>query len=113
MATKKTNPFDKFTNVGTSKVFIKSLDYEIEYRPLTMAEDDAFNLRLLKGATQTNKQMNMEEASEIKYEKLALMLVDPVVTVEQLKGLQNAGKVIVEILKEIEPEDDLIDNEGN
>jgi len=111
---KKDNPFSKFTGVPSQTAFIKSLGAEVTFRKLTMIEDDAFNLRLLKGSTQENPHMNMEEATEIKYEKIALLLIEPKITVKELKTLDSdAGKVIIEILKVIEPKSDVVDDEGN
>jgi len=110
---KKDNPFAQFTGAIEKTVHIDSLNADITYRPLTMAEDDAFNLRLLKGSTQANPEMNMEEATKIKYEKIALMLINPKVTVKELKELHGASKVIVEILQKIEPSNEIVDKEGN
>ena len=107
------NPFDKFMKHDEHKAYIKSLDYEITYRKLTMAEDDAFNIRLLEGVSKENQNLNVKQGSEIKYEKISTMLIDPMVTVDQLKSMDaDAGKVIIEILKVIE-KDDMIDDEGN
>jgi len=112
---KKDNPFSKYVGTPTQTAHIKTLDYTITYRKLTMAEDDAFNLRLIEGSTQENPHMNMEAASDIKYEKLAVMLIDPKVTVKELKEMDSdAGEAMVEILKIIEPKSDkVVDDEGN
>ena len=112
----KENPFYSHTVLVKRTAFIKNLGEEgseITFRSLTEAEDTAFNLRLLKGSTQENPHMNMEEASEIKYEKIAMCLIEPKVTVKDLRGLYDSGKLIAEILKAIEPKNDVVDAEGN
>ncbi len=110
---KKDNPFAIYANNIENEVFIDGLGTTIKYRPLTMAEEDAFSLRLLKGSTQDNPQMNMEEATEIKYEKIAAMLIEPKITIKELKELHGASKLIVEILQKIEPSNDVTDDGGN
>ena len=111
---KKDNPFLQFVGHIEKTVHIDGLNADIVYRPLTMAEEDGFNLRLLKGSTQEKPQMNMEEANEIKYEKIATMLIEPKITVKELKALNNgASSVIVEILQKLEPKNDATDEEGN
>ena len=107
------NPFAKFQEHPTKKAYIKSLDYEITYRKLTMEEDDAFNLRLLEGMSKDNQELNVKAGSEIKYEKIAKILIDPKVTVKQLKSMDSdVSKVIVEILNIVE-KGDMLDEEGN
>lgn len=113
MAKPTANPFAKFLEHKEYKAYIKSLDYEITYRKLLQSEDDAFNLRLLKGMTKDNQTLNIEAGSDIKYEKVSMLLLDPVVTVKQLKSMtSDAGDVIVEILQVIEKSDKL-DEMGN
>ena len=97
MAT-KTNPFAKFA-VGEKKAHIKSLDAEITYRPLTMVEADTFNSRLIKDYDDEGKvSFDYDEATEIKYEKVALCLIEPKMTVEDLKALGGGAlEAITEI----------------
>ena len=112
--TKKTNnPFAKFQGTPEHKAYIESIDYEITYRKLTMAEDDAFNIRLLEGSTKDSQELNVKAGVEIKYEKLSTMLIDPKVTVDDLKAMDSGvGAVIIDILTVIE-KGDMIDQEGN
>ncbi len=112
-AKKVINPFAKFNVAGTRKAYIKSLDYEIEYRPLTMEDDDEYSLRLVVENADGSRSMNYEEATDIKYEKVSKVLVDPPMTVEQLRVLSSdADAVMVEILKLIEPKVP-VDDQGN
>jgi len=73
----KNNPFAKLMATATKKEFIKSLDAEIEYRGLTMEEDDAFNIRLIEGSSLEDPKLNPEQAAMIKFEKIAIQLVSP------------------------------------
>lgn len=107
------NPFAKFMEHKEHKAYIKSLDYEITFRKLLQHEDDEFNLRLLKGMTKDNQTMNIEEGTAIKYEKVSKCLLDPMVTVKQLKEMDaDVGKVLIEIIQAIE-QNDMTDDEGN
>ena len=112
----KNNPFDKFVT-ETKTAHIDSLDYDITYRELTMAESDAFNKRLIKGYDKENgAEFDMNEATQVGYEKIELCLIDPKMTAEDLKKLgTSATKAINEILKVIEGgADDMVDKEtGN
>lgn len=90
MATaKKTynDAFAKFTNSNNQTVFIPALDGEVVFRALTMEESDGFNERLIDGYDDNGKaQFNYSEANLIKYEKAALCLIEPKVTIEELKA---------------------------
>jgi hypothetical protein len=84
------NAFAKFANHEIKVATIKALDNaEIQYRELTMSEVDMFSKRLIKSYGEDNKtpEIDFDEASEIKYEKASLILVEPKMTVEQLKAL--------------------------
>lgn len=113
-ATQTPNPFDKFSRkdaegkVKTYTADIKSLGAEITYRKLSMTEDDAFTARILK-----NKDASIEVVNEIKYEKIAKMLIDPKVTVKQLKDFEtDVDEVIIEILNVV-GKSKMVDEEGN
>ncbi len=111
------NPFDIFTKKTIKKAKIKALgNVEVKYRDLTMAEADAFSKRLVKdyGIDGSTPSIDFDEANEIKYEKAALILVEPKVTVEYLKSLPSAAmKAVAEINALIENEDVGLDDEGN
>lgn len=110
---KQDNPFHKYAPTGTHKAFIKSLNYEIEFRKLTMAEDDEYNLAMMKGVNREDQTINVEAASEIKYQKIAKQLIDPKVTVKDLKSMEIEGsEAIVEVLQAIEGKK-RVDDKGN
>ena len=114
MAKKTTNPFAKFSAAATKKVFIDTLDYEITYRPLTVQEDDDFNLRLLGDGDPEKDGIDFVEANVVKYERLAKILVDPAMTVEELKQLSSdANEVLIEITNKTSKLPGNVDTEGN
>lgn len=109
------NPFDAYA-VENKTVHIEALNADITLRELTIAEADAFNKRLLKGYTGKGEpEINMEEATKINYEKVALAMVEPKMSVEQLQALpSSASKAIQEIVKHIDGREDIEDEEeGN
>ena len=109
--------FAKFANHEVKTAFIKALDAEIQYRELTMQENDEFTKRLIKdfGTDGKNAEIDFEEANEIKYEKVSVMLVEPKMTVEDLKALPaSAIEAINEINALGEPLDEkTVDAKGN
>ena len=113
----KRNPFDNFI-AENKKAYIKSLDYEITYRELTMAEADALNKRLLKNYDKdTGAEFDMSEATKIAYEKLETCLIDPKMTAEELQALgSSATSAINEIVRLIDGAvtlEENVDTEGN
>ena len=111
------DPFGIFL-VEEKKAVIEALgEYEITYRDLTMKESDDFSKRLVKGYGADGKtpELDFDEASKIKYEKIALILIDPKKTVEELEGMgAKAILAINEINALIEPElDDEDEPKGN
>jgi hypothetical protein len=113
---KKTNPFLKF-KPAPQKAIIKALDdYEITYRQLTLGELDDLNASLIPGGAAKAGQepeIDISAASDLKYKKVAMALIDPKVTVEELKGLSEDGEAVIEeILSLITPENELVDEEG-
>lgn len=114
MATTK-NPFAIY-QVATKKAVIKALNgAEIEYRELTMDEEDNFQASVVKGLDENGKpQLDMDRFREVKYEKVAAGLVNPVMTVKELKALsKSAGAAIAEILKLVSVNDEVEEDEGN
>ena len=113
---KPINPFEKFT-IKPETAFIKALDSEVTYRKLTMAESDAFNARLVKEYdAEGMPEFNYDEATAIKYEKCSLVLIDPPMTVDELKGLD--GEVIaaiaeINMLASGNDGDESVDEKGN
>ena len=109
----RTNPFLSFV-VEEKKAVLESLDeYEITYRDLTKAEADGFTKRLIKGYGKDGKspEIDYDASFLIAVEKIALTMIDPKVTVDELNSFENAKvtALIAEYGKLLEPEDD----EGN
>jgi len=109
-----TNPFTQFIT-GKQTANIKALnDAEITYRELTLAESDVFAKRMIKDELDADgkPQFDMDEATEVKYEKVSAMLIEPEMSVEELKALpSSAQSAIEEILNLLN--DDETDEEGN
>jgi len=115
------DPFAAFGNL-TYKANIKALNGgEIEYRKLTSSEADYFQAQAMKSvvfgehgeAEPKLDQASLENAANIKYEKLALVLVTPVKTVDELKGLSTdiINELVEVLLNEADAE--VVDDEGN
>ena len=87
----------------------------IKYRELTMVESDDFTKRLVKGYDADGKpELDMEGLTEVKYEKAALCLIDPAVTIDLLKSFDSSfGDVLTEINGLIDGKKDEVDEEGN
>ena len=108
------NPFDIFI-AAEKTVLIKGLDAEITFRELTMAEADGFNKRLLKDYNgKGDPTIDLAEATKINYEKIAMSLIKPKISVEELEALGvTATKTIAEIVKVIDGRGDDVDDKGN
>jgi hypothetical protein len=110
------NAFAKFANHEVKTAKIKALDgAEIKYRELTMAETDAFTARIVKKYATDNAdaEIDFNAAAEIKYEKVALMLIEPKMTVEELKALPASATAAITEINSLVEDDDMVDNEGN
>ena len=104
MAKKYANAFDMFNATETKTAIIKSLgDTEVEYRELTMAESDAFSKRLIKdyGTDGSAPVIDYNEATELKYEKASKILINPKMTVAQLKALPASAMEAINEITEI------------
>ncbi len=103
------DPFGIFA-IEEKKAVIEALDgYEITYRDLTMKENDEFTKRFVKGYGADGKtpEIDFDEATKIKYEKAALVLIDPVKTVKELEGMgAHALKAINEINALVAPDEE-------
>jgi len=108
--------FAKFST-GVKVAKIKALDNaEIQYRELTMLESDEFINRFIKEVNEDGSpKFDIEEAMQVKYEKVALILIEPKMTVEDLRALPaSASDAINEIIALVDiSEADLSDEEGN
>jgi len=112
----KNNPFLAFMGVEKKTAKIEALGgAEITYRDLTLAETDGFTKKMIKGIGQDGKpEIDFNVASEIKYEKVSKALLEPKMTVEELKSMHGskAADAINEIIELIEPMPDE-EEEGN
>lgn len=110
-----TNPFAIY-QVATKTAIIEALNgAEIEYRELTMEEEDRFQASVVKGIDENGKpQLDMDRFREVKYEKVAAGLINPAMTVDELKALsKGAGAAISEILKLVSVNEEAEEDEGN
>ena len=111
------NAFAKFENHEVKTATIKALGADIQYRELTMAEVDTFSKRLIKGYGSDNKtpEIDFDEANEIKYEKVATILIDPKMTVKQLKALPASAVEAINEINALVDGDDIegVDEKGN
>ena len=109
------NPFEQLKTKKTKKAKIKALGgAEIEYRELTLGEEDVILESTLKGYDKDGKPItDIKGAMEVKFKKASYMLVNPKMTVNELKALNGsqARDAIQEIISLVE--DDGFDEEGN
>jgi len=107
------NPFDAYA-IETKTAFIKSLNSNIKYRRLTMAESDNFNERLVSGYDNEGRAIfNSAEATKIKYEKASLMLVSPAMSVEALQALGSGALEAIAEINHLDDPEEIADTEGN
>ncbi len=96
---------------------IKSIDADVQYQELTLRELDELNKSMVKGydAITNEPDLDMDAALVLKYKKVAMMMVEPAVTVEELQGFTGGGQeFITEMLALLaKVDDDLVDKEGN
>jgi len=116
MAAKKNkNPFDMYNKEMEPKTaIIKALgDAEITYKKLPMGEEDALKLSMIEGYDDKGKPiLDKEGYVDMKYKKVSLALVEPKMSVEELKALpESASAAIDEIMELITDEKD--ETEGN
>jgi len=93
---------------------------EVEYRKLTASESDYFQSEAMAAvefgedgnAVPKMDAVSLQLASNIKYEKLSLVLVNPKQTEDELKGLPSEiiNDLVATLLAEVEVE---LDTEGN
>ena len=118
MAKAYANAFDMFNANEVKTAKIEALGgAEIKYRELTMTEADSFSQRLIKdyGADGSKPVIDFDEATKLKYEKVALVLIEPKMSVKDLMMLpSSAVGAINEINTLLDGSaDDSVDKEGN
>lgn len=91
------NPFDSY-KLKTKKVKIKALDNaEVTIQELTVAQSADFYKRVIKGFDADGKaQLNYDELAEIKLEKVASGMLEPKMTIEELKELGNGANIAID-----------------
>lgn len=113
---KNTNVFAKFQNQEVLVGKVNTLDgAEVKYRRLTMLEQDTFQKKYIDGFNSDGKpNVNFDAMSDTKYERVSLCLIEPKMSVEDLKNLSSdATPAINEIDNLISGVSDLVDDEGN
>lgn len=96
----KVNPFLQFTP-KTETIVVKSLgNAEVTVRQLSQGEGSEISKGVFEGLDAKGEPViNVEKAIEAKFERVAAMLVEPAMTVDELKGLtSDVMPVIDEIL---------------
>jgi hypothetical protein len=101
------NPFDIYKPAERT-VHIKALNSDVTLRDLTMVENDELTKLLLKGFSGKGEPtVDMEQATLNNYKKIAMALIEPKVTVEELQALgTKAADAIVELVKVIDGRED-------
>lgn len=95
------NPFDKYKKSDYT-VEIESLG-KIKLREFTVEESTAYSKRMVLINEEGDAKLNYNDIAEIKLDKVSAALVEPKMTVEQLKALNsNAIEVIEAINKAID-----------
>lgn len=98
------NPFAKFS-LKTKKIKVKALDNaEVTIQELTVAQSTDFYKRVVKGFDDKGKaELNYNELADIKLEKVAVGMIEPFMSIDELKGLSNkASGAIDEIAEAID-----------
>ena len=89
----KNNPFAMYAT-KTKKANIKAMGgEEIEYREITMDEDDSFRKMMIKGFDKDGKpELDVDKYTEVRYHKVAACMLNPKMSVEELKALPKSAE---------------------
>lgn len=95
------NPFGKF-KVKTKKVKIKALENaEVTIQELSVAQSTDFYKRVIKGFDKDGKaELNYNELADIKLEKVAAGMIEPYMTLEELKALSHSASQAIDEISE-------------
>lgn len=107
------NPFNTF-KIETTKHHIAALNAEIELKQLTLAESSVIdNILYSEGFDKDGKpKLTMEAINKAKLQRVAMALVKPKMSVEELLALPSeASEAINEIADILNPQKQ--DEEGN
>jgi hypothetical protein len=84
------NPFSKYST-ETKVVKIKELDAEVTIRALTIGESDMFATMMIGEEVNGKVSFNYKAMAEIRKRKVALAMVSPVMTYEEIDALPSEG----------------------
>ena len=98
------NPFDQFL-ITPKEYEIKSLGATVTLRKLSLEQSQSFLDKSVKGMDKDdNPIIDLAGIRESNFEKVSLALMDPKMTVKQLKSLGSGAKeVMTELLDIIDP----------
>ncbi len=99
----KVNPFDQFA-VSVTPHFIEALNAEITLRDLTYSESEDFLKKVINGEDDKGEPViDMEALADTLLEKISLVMVEPEMTVQQLRDLGvNSRAALAEIGRIVE-----------
>ena len=97
-----TNPFGKF-KTKTKKVKIEALDgATVTIQELTVAQSTDFYKRVVKGfitdpiTKESKADLNYDELADIKLEKVSASMIEPYMSLEQLRELASEASTAIE-----------------
>lgn len=95
------NPFDKF-KLKNKKIKIKALDNaEVTIQELTVAQASDFSKRIVKGFDKDGKaELDYNELTDIKVEKVSACMIEPVMTVKELNLLATTASAALDEISE-------------
>jgi len=98
------NPFDQFV-IQDKEYEIKSLGATVTLRKLTLEQSQSFMDKAVKGMDKDdNPIIDIKAIQEGNFAKVSMSLVNPKMTVKQLKALGSGAKdVITEIVNIVDP----------
>ncbi len=100
----KVNPFDQYA-ITVTEHEIKSLGATVQLRALTLKQSQEFLDKAVKGVDdEGNPIVDVKAIQEARYAKVSAALVEPKMTVGDLKALSTDAKAAIEeILDIIDP----------
>jgi len=96
-------------------VHLDSIDADVVIRNLSNEESDSFTQSYVEGLDSDGKPiLDLDKSMDVKYMKVSAILVEPKLTVEELKGMYGGKEFLNEVLKEAgEADEEKFDEEGN
>lgn len=90
------NLFDKF-KTAEKVVKVKALGADVTIRELTVAESNDFYKMIITGYGDDGKpEVNLNNLAEVKLQKVSACLLDPKMTIDELKGLGSGASTAIE-----------------